>query len=112
MKKIKIIAISLYALWVGASAGLKITGIVDSWYITLSPIWLPLAVALVLSIALLVVPDALVRWVKAQEAKNPPSCANCLFGKTAKYAEEGKCLGEALDENIARGEVCKYYQKG
>lgn len=111
MKKLKITAIALYALCIGACAYLKIVGLV-SWYVALAPIWFPLAVAFSLALLLMLVSNLLVRWAKREESKNPPSCANCIFGKTAKYADEGKCLGEAMDESIARGVMCKYYKKG
>lgn len=107
----KRIVYCIWAVWAIACASLKIMGVI-SWWWALSPLWMPLAV--VFSILLCVfVFSLIVTWrEKRKEEKTPDSCATCLFGKTAKYSEDGKCLGEACDgDNIARGMLCKYYQR-
>ncbi len=106
----KIACYTLFGLWVVASATLKITGIV-SWWVALAPLWFTAGVVLVLVLALLVSGSLLAWWAKRKVNKEPSSCANCLHSKVAKYAEDGKCLGEACDENICRGTLCKYYQR-
>ena len=52
------------------------------------------------------------KYLKIRAIKqNPDTCDNCLFGMTAQYDKEGKCLGETLDESIKRPHLCKFYQR-
>ena len=107
MKKI---VYCIYGVWAIACIVLKIMGII-SWWVALSPVWLPLALALVLLGGIFLFGDVAERLKIHAERKEPDSCANCLFGLTAKYSEDGKCLGEALNSDVVRGKVCKTYQR-
>jgi hypothetical protein len=82
-----------------------------SWWVATSWIWLPLAIVAVLMFGLNLSVD-IGKYLKIRAIKqNPDTCDNCLFGMTAQYDKEGKCLGETLDESIKRPHLCKFYQR-
>ena len=98
-----------YFLWV---LGAVILGIVSkNYYALLSPILLPLGVAITLAVFLVSFMDYANRQKKKAEAKIKDSCDVCLFNETAKYSPEAKCLGCVMDENHKYGEMCKYYSR-
>ena len=99
----------VYALWVILAIVAKILG--ASWWVALSPIWFPVGVIFVILLGLKISVDV-GKILKRKKAKaDPDSCENCLFGKTASYSEEGKCMGESLDEGIKRPRLCKFYRR-
>ena len=103
MKKISIIA---YALWVLGVVVLKIVGIAN-WWVVFSPIWLPLGVFLSITLAIVVL-----SWLGDRaKAREPETCANCLWAKSAGLNPDDRCLGETLDDSNARPKKCKYYRK-
>jgi hypothetical protein len=82
-----------------------------SWWVATSWIWLPLAIVAVLMFGLNLSVD-IGKYLKIRAIKqNPDTCDNCLFGMTAQYDKEGKCLGETLDESIKRPSVCKFHKR-
>lgn len=106
----KITTYIIYGLWVVLSILAKIL-LHASWWVALSWLWLPLAVILVVSLGLTASVD-IGKWLKIREVKKTPNtCENCLFGKTSKFDDEDKCLGEKLDEAIKRPTLCKYYRR-
>lgn len=107
MKNIAYIA---YGLWAVLSILSKIL-LGASWWVATSFLWFPAACILVLTVGLNISVD-IGKWLKIREAKKTPNtCDNCLFGSTAKFSEDNKCLGEKLDETIKRPNICKYYRR-
>jgi len=99
----------IYALWVALAIVLKILG--ESWWVALSPVWLPVGVIITILLALNFSVD-IGKTLKRKKAKaDPDSCENCLFGITASYNADGKCMGETLDKGITRPHLCKFYQR-
>lgn len=102
---------SIAVAWVILASCSKFLG--ASWWVALSWIWLPLGVALVIAIGLTLSVD-LGKWLSERGAE-PDACENCLFGITAQFDKEGKCLGETLSEvngeSIKRPALCKYYKR-
>lgn len=99
----------IYALWVILAIVAKILG--ASWWVALSPIWFPVGVIFVILLGLNLSVD-IGKFLKIRQIKNTPNtCENCLFGMTAQYDENGKCLGETLDESIKRPSVCKFHKR-
>lgn len=106
----KILCYSLYGLWAVSAIVLKILGLC-SWIVALSWLWFPLAIIL----CFLTFINASV-WIggklkEREEAKIPDSCSVCLFGQTASYSPDNKCLGEVLDESCKMGTLCKCYKR-
>lgn len=107
MRKISFI---VYGLWIAAGLVLKIYGLV-SWFVALSWLWFPLAM-LVVVITFLNLSAVIGRKIKEKEdAKIPDSCEVCLFGQSAGYAENGKCLGCTLNPEWEFGHVCEFYNR-
>ena len=105
----KISAYIAYGVWVILCIVAKILG--ASWWVATSCVWLPVAVILTVTLGLTASVD-IGKWLKIRQIKKTPnSCENCLFGKTAKFDAEDKCLGEKLEETIHRPTVCKYYRR-
>lgn len=102
-----------YVLWVlwAVLAVLSKIFLGASWWVATSWVWLPLAITLVLFVGLNLSVD-IGKWLKIRQIKaTPNTCENCLFGLTAQYDENGKCLGETLDESIKRPSVCKFHKR-
>lgn len=109
MKK-KLIYI-VYGLWVFISLLAKILGW-TGWGFALSWLWFPLGIILTVAFGITLSVQIGDRVKKNIESSVPKTCDNCLFGETAKYDKNGKCLGEALDDNIKKGEkACSYYKR-
>lgn len=100
----------MYVVWMVSAIVLKIFGLV-SWWVATSWLWFPLAMILcfIVFINLSVIIGQKIR-IK-EESKIPDSCETCLFGQTAKYAENGKCLGCTMDEEHEFGKLCKAYKR-
>lgn len=107
MKKI---CYALYALWMVSAIVLKIFGLV-SWWVATSWLWIPLAMILVFIVGINFAVILGKRMQEKEESKIPDSCATCLYGQAAKYADGGKCLGEALDEKCKQGTLCSNYKR-
>lgn len=107
----KIIVYVLYTLWAILAIVAKIF-LGASWWVATSWIWLPVAVLIILSLALTASVDLGTAFKKRAEEKTPKTCENCLFGQTAKYGDDNKCLGESLEETIKRPTLCKFYKRG
>lgn len=106
----KITAYLTYGLWVILAVLSKIL-LGASWWVALSPLWLPLAIVVTLLLGLQVSVD-IGRTLKMRQRKaDPDTCENCLFNKTAQFDKKEQCLGEHLDENIKRPHKCKFYQR-
>lgn len=106
----KVASYIIMALWAVLAILAKIL-LGASWWVATSWIWLPLAIVLVLIVGLNFSVDV-GKFLKIRQIKNTPNtCENCLFGLTARYDENGKCLGETLDESIKRPHLCKFYQR-
>ena len=100
----------IYGLWAILAILAKIL-LGASWWVGLSWLWLPLAVLFVIVAGINLSVD-IGKWLKIRSIKKDPNtCDNCLFGMTAKYDDEGKCLGEKLEETIKRPTLCKYYRR-
>ena len=105
----KIATYIAYGVWIVSCIVASILG--ASWWVGLSWLWLPASIVFVIALALNASVD-IGKWLKIREVKKTPNtCENCLFGKTASYSEEGKCMGETLDEGIKRPHLCKFYQR-
>lgn len=106
----KIICYTMYALWAVAAIVLKILGLV-SWWVATSFVWLPLGI--VLSVLTFINFSVFVgrKLKESEDAKIPDSCQTCLFGVTKEYAENGKCLGETLNEGHEYGKLCSCYKR-
>lgn len=100
----------IFGLWVIVAVLSKIL-LDTSWWIALSWLWLPLAVAFVVVFGLSLSVDIGKLLRRRQAEAEPDRCANCLFGQTAEYDKHGKCLGENLDETIHRPTLCKFYKR-
>lgn len=87
------IVYALYGVWALTCILLKSFGI-GSWWLATSFIWLPIAIILVVIMAVMITTDI----AKKQKDKNtpPPSCENCLFRKTMELSGDEQCLGEKL----------------
>jgi len=106
----KVASYIIMALWAVLAILAKIL-LGASWWVATSWVWLPLAIVLVLIVGLNFSVD-IGKYLKIRAIKqNPDTCDNCLFGMTAQYDKEGKCLGETLDESIKRPHLCKFYQR-
>lgn len=82
-----------------------------SWWVATSFLWFPLGVVVVLLVGLNLSVD-IGKALKIRAAKaDPDTCENCIFGRTAKFDPQGKCMGESLDETIKRPHKCKFYQR-
>lgn len=103
---------TFYCIWVAWAVLAILSEILlhTGWWVATSWIWLPLAVVLTAVVSLNASVD-LGRWLKAKQEKEiPKTCDNCLFGLTAQYDTDKRCLGETLDESIKRPKVCKYHK--
>lgn len=100
----------LYALWVIVAVLSKILLGASLWF-ALSWLWLPAAIALVIGFGLTLSID-IGKWLRVRERKkDPDTCENCLFGLTAEYDPEKKCLGEKLNAENHRPTLCKFYKR-
>lgn len=99
----------LFALWVVVATTLGI--VFKNCYLMTSWIWLPAIVLLTLAVTLEVFIDigSLLRKKKERNIKD--GCDICLFKESAKFSEDNKCLGCAMDENHKFGEMCRYYKR-
>ena len=100
----------LYGLWVVLAVVLKILGLV-SWGVATSWAWMPFAMLLTFLVGVNLVVAIGQRLKRKEESKIPDSCDVCLFAQTAKYAENGKCLGCTMDENHQFGTLCPAYKR-
>lgn len=99
---------SIYSAWVILAVLSKIL-LGASWWIALSWLWLPLGVIVTLAFAV-ALSVKIGNVLKAKEdAKIPDTCENCLFGRTAEFTEDKKCLNETLGGT--RGKVCSHFRK-
>ena len=98
-----------FALWVVAAIALGI--VFKNYYLLTSWLWLPAAVLLTLAVTFEVFVDIGSLLRKKQERNIKDGCDICLFNESAKYSEDNKCLGCAMDENHKFGEMCKYYKR-
>lgn len=106
----KVIGYILYASWMVSTIVLGVLGLV-SWWVATSWLWFPLALVLVLFVGVMLVTDIGTRIKRKADSKIPDSCEACLFGQTAQYSENGKCLGCTMDENHKFGELCNCYKR-
>lgn len=106
----KLIGYALYGMWIVSSIVLKILGLV-SWFVAFSWLWFPLALVLTIFVGINVAAFIGTKLKMREDSKIPDSCEACLFGQTAKYAENGKCLGCTMDENHKYGELCSAYKR-
>ena len=106
IKKLVCIA---YGLWIVIAVLAKILGLAG-WGFALSWLWLPLGIAL--SVAFVIVVSVGIGDRLKKKIEVPKDCEHCLFNDTAKYDKNNRCLGEALDESIKRGEKpCSYFKQ-
>lgn len=100
----------LYGLWAVLAILSKIL-LGASWWVATSFLWIPAAVIFSVLLGLSASVE-IGKWLKIRQVKaDPNSCDNCLFGHTAQYDKEGKCLGENVDESVHRPHLCKFYQR-
>ena len=98
-----------YILWVLGAVTLGVVS--KNYYALLSPILLPLGVAITLAVLVVAFMDYANRQKKKAQAKLKASCDVSLFNEAAKHPSQAKCLGGVMDENHKYGEICKYYSR-
>lgn len=66
-------------------------------------LWLPLVIVLTALFCLALLTDISVFVRRKQEAKNPPTCQNCLYKQVQMLLNQEQCMGEKTGNPVVNG---------